>query len=144
MIDLNEVTSRSMQDQLGQNVLICKPILSHDLPAVESHNCPMAKEPGKSAFKQRFIQRVRWARDSRGLSQDGIAALMGISQDTYKQYETRSYLPHDLVPLFLLATGVDAQWLYTEKGKGPISAEPPAEPVRKRRAIRKDKRAAAA
>jgi transcriptional regulator with XRE-family HTH domain len=108
----------------------------------------MPKDPSKSAFKQRFTERVRWARIARDLTQEEIAELLSITQDKYKHYEGsrtvegRSYLPHDLVPKFCLATGVDAAWLFTEKGRAPVLGEPPAEPARAPRKKIRTRRAA--
>jgi transcriptional regulator with XRE-family HTH domain len=69
-------------------------------------------EPTVRAYREMFIARVREARTRRQLTQRGLAVLLGIAQDTYKQYETRSLLPHHLVPKFCLACEVDPVWLF--------------------------------
>lgn len=113
-----------MDGNIGQIVLTCKPKVSHDSSKTLAHDCPMADDTAKSAYKARFIARVRWARAARSMTQAEMAELLGIKQDKYKQYETRSYLPHDLVPRFILAAGIDWAWLFTEKGRGPVGLEP--------------------
>lgn len=113
---------------LGQSVLICKPTLSRDGADFCGQNVPMANA---SAYKAAFMERIRDARTARGLTQEGIAILLGITQDTYKQYETRSYLPHQLVPRFCLACGIDPAWLFDADGK--LAAKAPPRPHQSRR-----------
>lgn len=102
----------------------------------------MAKPAGNSAFKQAFIARVRWARKARYETQEEIAGLLRIPQDKYKWYETKRFMPHELIASFCTATGVDAAWLYTEKGKAPAVARVTADPPRVLKA-RKNKAKAA-
>lgn len=80
----------------------------------------------KSLFKQAFIQRVALARAGRRYTQAQMADLLedGMKQDTYKQYETRSYLPHDLIPKFCLLCDIDHQWLFTGHGRSPAVSIP--------------------
>jgi transcriptional regulator with XRE-family HTH domain len=65
-----------------------------------------------AAFKETFIARVKQARKEARFSQIEIAALLGIAQDTYKMYETRSCLPHYLIPRFCIACRIDVAELY--------------------------------
>lgn len=102
--------------RIGQFVLNGKANLSCDSEGPLGQNPGMDQDHAASAYKQAFISRVKSAREARGLTQTGIATLLGIGQDTYKQYEVRSYLPHYLVPKFCLACGVDASWLFN----GPV------------------------
>jgi transcriptional regulator with XRE-family HTH domain len=64
-------------------------------------------------YKAQFLRRTRLARERSGCTQAEIAELLGIKQDKYKQYESRSFLPHRLVPPFCLATHVTIRWLLT-------------------------------
>jgi DNA-binding XRE family transcriptional regulator len=131
-----------MGDTLGQSVLDCKVNLSCDLPDAGTQNLPVSKDPTKTAFKEQFARRVRWARLAHGTTQAELADLLGMAQDTYKQYETRSYLPHDVVPKFCKITKVDPTWLYTGKGVAPAGAEPTEEPARRGRRLAGKERAA--
>lgn len=90
----------------------------------------MARKP-VNQFVSEFIDRTRRARDEHGFTQDEIAELLGISQGTYKNYETNRLMPHNLVPAFCLATRVDIAWLYT--GRVPQQRLKPA-PASRRRA----------
>jgi hypothetical protein len=75
--------------------------------------------------KLAFIKRVRTARMARFDKQKPILTILGVSQGTYKQYETRTPLPYRFIPKFCAATGVDMEWLLTGEGKGPEVAEIP-------------------
>lgn len=125
MTDRNE--AEVMTESLGQIVLDDKDPVSSDWPTAADDTRPMSKPQSKSQYKDDFIARVRRAREARGLTQNGIAELLGIDQGKYKQYESRSYLPHDLIPRFCLACGVDHGWLFTGKGKGPLTLPHPRE-----------------
>lgn len=65
-----------------------------------------------SKFKSDFIARVKAAREAR-FTQAEIADLLQIPQDRYKQYETRSILPHFLIPKFCTACGISVEYLFT-------------------------------
>ncbi len=95
--------------------------MSHDANPGDGSNVVM----GISAFKQSFMDRVRQARDARGLTQEEMATLLGIPQSKYHKYESRSYLPHDLVPRFCLAAGVEEHWLFTGRRRQAEPAEVP-------------------
>lgn len=72
-----------------------------------------------------FVGRVKAARKARYKTQKPMCMLLGIEQGTYKQYETRSPLPHRFIPKFCAATGVDMEWLLTGEGQGPRVEEYP-------------------
>lgn len=120
MIERNEI-GESIESSLGQIVLICKPNVSHDCGRPRAQTVPMAQEPGESAFRAAFRARVKQAREARDLTQEEIAELLDISQGNYKQYETRSLLPHRLVPKFVGICGVDFDWLFTGRGRAPVT-----------------------
>jgi len=101
----------------------------------------MAKDPSGTAFKTAFLIRTRVAREARPYTQDQIAGILGIAQDTYKQYETRSFLPHHLVAKFCVACGINATWLFTGAGRAPVMA---AKPEKERIAAKGRARRAAA
>ena len=74
-----------------------------------------------SVFNASFIERTRFAREESGLTQQEIATILGIKQDTYKQYETRSPLPHRYVPAFCAATHISEAWLFTGRERRRIA-----------------------
>jgi transcriptional regulator with XRE-family HTH domain len=98
----------------------------------------MADSETEVQYKQAFIERVRAARIAANLKQWQIADALGMPQDKYKQYESRSLLPHYLIGRFCILTRVDPEWLITGRGQKPLKpmhiaggAEPTAKPKRK-------------
>lgn len=77
-------------------------------------------------FKKEFLARTRTAREAVGMSQEAMAQALepGMKQDTYKQYEIRTPLPHRYIPTFCAITKVDIEWLFTERGKGVKMPKP--------------------
>lgn len=141
MISLNDMISPGsfpapsvMDSEIGQFVLNGKAKVSPDCGQLVGHPCPMAEDEGKSAFKQAFIERTARAREEGGFSQAVIAELLGLAQDTYKQYETRSFLPHHLIPRFCMICRISPAALYTGKEE-PASRDqsPKSKPSRRRR-----------
>lgn len=125
MIERNEVKS-VMAQSLGQLVLKSKanPSLDCDLPL--GHNVRMATKSKKSLsdYDLGFLARTFAAREALNMTQDEFAEqLGGMSQDTYKQYETRGPLPHHLIDPFLNLTGVSWEYLFTGRGEGPAWRE---------------------
>lgn len=82
----------------------------------------MAESETEAEYKQRFMARVAEARIARGLKQWQLAEALGMPQDKYKQYESRSLLPHHLIGRFCIVTRVDPEWLLTGRGQKPIKA----------------------
>lgn len=108
MIERNDASS-VMNELIGHLVLKSKAILSQDRKACPGNNPRMSR----TDYKRAFIGRVRASRKAAGLTQSEIGQALQIPQDRYKQYETRSYLPHDLIPGFCLACSIDPGWLFT-------------------------------
>lgn len=91
----------------------------------------MADSETEAEYKQRFIKRVKDARIARALKQWEMADALGMPQDKYKQYETRTYLPNHLIRQFCYVCRIDAGWLVTGQGKMMATApvvepEPPS------------------
>lgn len=81
----------------------------------------MVESETEAQFKQAFIERVKSSRKALGWKQWEMAqALGGMAQDKYKQYESRSLLPHHYIGLFCLITRVSPTWLMTGKGEKTI------------------------
>jgi len=92
----------------------------------------MAAKDGISDFRQGFIRRTAEAREAAGLTQEAVATILGIAQDTYKQYEVRSALPHRFILPFCAATRISLEWLFGQ----PVRAKrgPTFVPAERRRA----------
>ena len=101
---------------LGPIVLNVKANMSHDIAAPFGDARAMSKE-AQTQFETEFKSRVKMAREDKGLSQVQMAKALGIDQGKYKQYETRSMLPHEYIEQFLLVTGKTYEWLFTGRGK---------------------------
>jgi transcriptional regulator with XRE-family HTH domain len=69
------------------------------------------RKSATAAYKKAFIQRTKQAREASKLTQAETANLLGIPQDHYKQYETRSMLPRQLIPPFCAIMRVTELWL---------------------------------
>lgn len=58
------------------------------------------RPPQPSKFKKAFLSRIKLARDGAGLTQEQMAERLGIQQGKYAKYETRSFMPHELLHKF--------------------------------------------
>ena len=116
---LNDVIF-AMGEPIGHLVLERKANLSLDCGESLGHNVRMAKRL-LTDFECRFLARTCAARKLAASSQDEFAGSLqdGMKQDHYKQFETRSMLPHHLIDRFLKLTGVGYEWLFTGRGAGP-------------------------
>jgi hypothetical protein len=65
-----------------------------------------------AAYRAAFFKRVRTARELYTDSPQDMAKALGVPYGTYVRYETRTMLPHHLVPRFCQITGVSAEWLF--------------------------------
>lgn len=139
--DLIVTCDLPMTESLGQIVLNRKMILSCDCAAAGDKYPAMPKAQPTTAFRRDFIARTRWARIGRSFTQAQAADLLGLAQDKYKQYESRTLLPHELVARFCLLCGIDESWLFTAKGRAPAIPEPPRQEPRKRPVRRRAKAA---
>lgn len=75
---------------------------------------------GPAAYRAGLCKRLKEVRLSLGLGPKEMADLLGIKVETYKKYETRSPLPHYLIPRVLEISGYDAWYFMT--GKAPATA----------------------
>lgn len=106
----------------------------------------MAESDEEALFKQEFRARTVQARVALGWKQWQVADALGIPQDKYKQYETRSLLPHYLIGRFCLVCRIDPVWLMTgrgEKPRQPLKAVEVAEPTPRAKPKRQRKTRAA-
>lgn len=109
-----------MPELLGQSVLKGKAKVSYDCGRPTGHLPAMADRMSETEEKAAFIRRVKMARESRFETQKPILIILELDQGTYKQYETRTPLPHRLIPKFCAATGVSMEWLLTGEGQAPV------------------------
>lgn len=109
-----------MARSLGPSVLKVKAKLSHDYHGSVGETAGMAERMTETEEKAAFIRRTKQAREARFDSQKPMITILGIPQGTYKQYETRTPLPHRFIPKFCAACDVDVEWLLTGVGKGPV------------------------
>ena len=57
-------------------------------------------------FTKSFVMRTKMLREAAGFeTHRDMAQALGIKPDTYAKYETRSCLPHHLMPKFVSLTG---------------------------------------
>jgi ribosome-binding protein aMBF1 (putative translation factor) len=110
----SSMTSRNefMPDVLGQSVLNCKANPSCDATGRSVLQSGMGKSQPSSEFKRAFTAAIKAAREAKGLTQEQVAGLLGLKQDHYKQYEGRTLMPHELIPIFCDATGADITRLF--------------------------------
>ena len=80
----------------------------------------MAMIEAKSEYQKAFTARTKQAREAR-YTQDALANILGIFQDTYKQYEKRTLLPHYMISKFCAACGITEKWLLTGKGQRQVT-----------------------
>lgn len=73
-----------------------------------------------TAYEEAFRRRVRNARALRTDEPKEMARLLGVREDTYYRYETRTMLPHYMIERFCQLTGVTVDWLI----KGPQPGQP--------------------
>lgn len=71
-----------------------------------------------AAYRAAFFKRVRTARELYSDSPQDMARALGVPYGTYTRYETRTMLPHHLIPRFCQITGITAEWLFY----GPTAA----------------------
>jgi DNA-binding XRE family transcriptional regulator len=87
------------------------------------------KPPAKQSalqYRHAFLARTAQARERAKYTQAEIAEILDITQDTYKQYEKRTPLPHYLIPRFCLATKTDPAVLFGMPGaKGSTNEHRP-------------------
>lgn len=115
--------------------------MSYDCGLGLGHNVRMVQSETEAQFKQRFTKRIKEARIALGWKQWQMADALGITQDKYKHYESRSLLPHHQMGRFCLITRTDPEWLLTGQGQKPLKPIHPVEstePVQ-RKAPRKAK-----
>lgn len=121
----SSITDRNefMESKLGHSVLEVKDNQPLDGTGPCVLPSGMSKTQASAAFKRAFIARTKAAREAKGLTQDQMARLLGLKQDRYKQYETRTMLPHELIPVFCFETGIAPRSLFPDWRVSHIRSE---------------------
>ena len=78
------------------------------------------KQMTPSAYEEAFRRRVRNARALYTENPKEMARALGVREDTYYRYESRTMLPHHLMQRFCEITGVTLEWLVN----GPKPGQP--------------------
>lgn len=69
-------------------------------------------------YTAKFVERTRVARETAGFDQPkDMAAALGLPPSTYIKYETRTCLPHHLIPKFCAVAGINYQQLFGAPSK---------------------------
>lgn len=71
-----------------------------------------------ASYRAAFFKRIRTAREFYTEEPGIMAEALGIPPGTYTRYETRTMMPHHLIPRFCQLTGVSTDWLFY----GPTAA----------------------
>jgi len=66
-----------------------------------------------SKYRDAFCGRIKAAREAVELTQEEMAHALDTTQGTYKQYETRSLMPHHIMVQFCRITGSHPWYILT-------------------------------
>lgn len=77
----------------------------------------MHEAQSAAEFNRLFRQRVQRVRIQSDHTQKEVARRIGVAEETYKKYETRSVMPVYLIPRFANAVGCDIAYLFTGQGE---------------------------
>lgn len=72
----------------------------------------MKDDDGASGFKAAFTSRTQELRERRGFSQREMAVALGVETSAYAKYESRSFLPHHLIPRFCAICNISADEIF--------------------------------
>lgn len=127
MTELNDVTESTIPNLIRPFVLFGKDNMSGDARLPQRHAVFMKKPKSVSDFKEQFTARIARARHDAGYTQASMAIELGLAKEddpapasTYAKYETRSMMPHHLIPIFCGLCDKTTGWLYS----GPVVERP--------------------
>lgn len=100
-------------DIMGQSVPFVKDNVSPDLILLCRHNRDMPVSPTHVSYQDQFRARLRALREAADYTQEQMAQMLAIEHETYKKYETRSMMPHYLIPTFALIVKRDIEYVMT-------------------------------
>ena len=79
----------------------------------------------KAEFNRDLCARVKALRIAMDCTQEQMATALGTSVANYRKYESRTPIPHHLIPRLALMTGRDVEWILTGKKPRKRPALPP-------------------
>lgn len=91
----------------------------------------MTAKQSPTAYKAALCRRIQAARESIDMTQEQMAAALGIKRDRYSKYEVgRSMLPHHLIPRFCELTKHDPWYILTGQSAAmsPVSGNAKHQP----------------
>lgn len=82
-------------------------------------DCPTkpAMQTAASTLRREICRRTRELREARGLTQAQVAANLGIGEEAYRKYESRSPMPHVLLERFAILVGSEVSYIITGKNR---------------------------
>ena len=100
---------------MGQTVPYVKDHVSRDFPPQFCEHRHMSEWLDQLEFNDRLCARIARLREERGWNQAQMAAAIGVPFERYKKYETRSPMPHYLLPRFAQQVDRNVEYLLTGK-----------------------------
>lgn len=100
---------------MGQTVPYVKDVVSRDFASVICEHRRMSEWLGEAEFNDALCTRIARLREERGWTQAQMAAAVGVPFERYKKYETRSPMPHYLLPRFAQQVDRSVEYLLTGK-----------------------------
>lgn len=94
----------------------------------------MDSQSTETQFIQALCARVRALRDSKGWTAEDMAMALGIPADRYRKYETRSPLPHFLIPKLALIVDRSVELILTGRDRRDSPAEKATNGAHRKRA----------
>lgn len=109
---------------MGQSVPFVKDDMSPDFRGGSCHYRYMIEWLGPVEFNQKLCARVQRLRVERDWTQEQMATALGVAHETYKKYETRTPLPHYLIPRFAMQVDRDVTYILTGKASDVVRRGP--------------------
>lgn len=115
---------RGHAELMGPSVPCVKADVSRDKPILFCENRRMSEWLTQQEFEDRFCARIARLRVERGWTQEQMATAIGVPHERYKKYETRSPMPHYLIPRFAMQVDRDIEYLLTGRVAQPARRGP--------------------
>lgn len=109
---------------MGQSVPFVKDYMSPDFARRSCDYRRMIEWLSPEEFNDKLCARVQRLRVERGWTQEQMATAIGVNFEAYKKYETRTPLPHYLIPRFALQVDRDVAYILTGKSAEPARRGP--------------------
>ncbi|SRR5216684_3087304 len=96
----------------------------------------MPKTDGRTEYRTVLTMRLRKLRLAKDWTQAEMATALGVSEERYRKYEKRSWLPVYLLERLALVTGRSITYIVTGKEQRATPPSPPIPMVRPARRAR--------